>query len=36
MNRGPEKLARTVLNDPVHFLAFGFGTGLAPVAPVGW
>jgi phosphatidylglycerophosphatase A len=26
-------LARTVLSDPVHFLAFGFGTGLAPVAP---
>ena len=25
--------ARTVLTDPVHFLAFGFGTGLAPVAP---
>ena len=25
--------ARTVLTDPVHFLAFGFGTGLMPVAP---
>lgn len=25
--------AREVLADPVHFLAFGFGTGLAPVAP---
>ena len=25
--------ARTVLTDPVNFLAFGFGTGLAPVAP---
>jgi phosphatidylglycerophosphatase A len=24
---------RTVLTDPVNFLAFGFGTGLAPVAP---
>ena len=24
---------KTVLSDPVHFLAFGFGTGLAPVAP---
>lgn len=24
---------RTVLGDPVLFLAFGFGTGLAPVAP---
>jgi len=33
MNSGPEKLARTVLTDPVHFLAFGFGTGLAPFAP---
>ncbi|MEO1202817.1 MAG: phosphatidylglycerophosphatase A [Pseudomonadota bacterium] len=26
-------MARTVLTDPVHFLAFGFGTGLAPRAP---
>jgi phosphatidylglycerophosphatase A len=25
--------ARRVLGDPVHLLAFGFGTGLAPVAP---
>jgi len=33
MNRPPENLARTVLTDPVHFLAFGFGTGLAPFAP---
>jgi len=33
MNRGPDNLARTVLKDPVHFLAFGFGTGLAPFAP---
>ena len=33
MNNGPENLARTVLTDPVHFLAFGFGTGLAPFAP---
>lgn len=24
---------RTVLTDPVHFLAFGFGSGLSPVAP---
>jgi phosphatidylglycerophosphatase A len=24
---------RKVLTDPVNFLAFGFGTGLAPVAP---
>lgn len=28
--------ARTVLTDPVHFLAFGFGAGLAPVAPGTW
>ena len=33
MSRAPDNLARTVLTDPVHFLAFGFGTGLAPVAP---
>ena len=33
MNEGPDKLARTVLTDPVNFLAFGFGTGLAPLAP---
>ena len=25
--------AKTVLKDPVHFLAFGFGSGLAPFAP---
>ena len=25
--------ARTVLADPVHLLAFGFGSGLAPGAP---
>ena len=29
----PDNLARTVLTDPVHILAFGFGTGLSPVAP---
>ena len=28
-----QQLARSVLTDPVHFLAFGFGTGLAPKAP---
>ena len=28
-----KKLAREVLTDPVHFLAFGFGTGLSPWAP---
>ncbi|MDH3337579.1 MAG: phosphatidylglycerophosphatase A [Gammaproteobacteria bacterium] len=26
-------LVRRVLTDPVHFLAFGLGTGLAPFAP---
>ncbi len=25
--------ARRIFTDPVHFLAFGFGTGLAPKAP---
>ena len=33
MSKGPDNLARTVLTDLVHFLAFGFGTGLAPFAP---
>ena len=28
-----KQLARRVLRDPVHLLAFGLGTGLAPVAP---
>ncbi len=26
-------LAQTVLTSPIHFLAFGFGSGLSPVAP---
>ncbi len=26
-------LARRVLRDPVHLLAFGLGTGLSPIAP---
>lgn len=29
----PAELRRTVMRDPVHLLAFGLGTGLAPVAP---
>jgi phosphatidylglycerophosphatase A len=29
-------LARQVLRDPVHWLAFGLGTGLLPVAPGTW
>ena len=33
MTDAPPNLARTVLTDPVHILAFGFGTGLSPVAP---
>ncbi len=33
MNDSRQNLARKVLTDPVHMLAFGFGTGLAPVAP---
>ena len=33
MNDRPQNLARTVFSDPVHILAFGLGTGLAPVAP---
>ncbi|MDD3518291.1 MAG: phosphatidylglycerophosphatase A [Chromatiales bacterium] len=32
-HRIPPPPARTVLTDPVHFLAFGFGSGLSPVAP---
>ena len=33
MTGADNSLARTVLTDPVHLLAFGFGTGLSPVAP---
>ena len=33
MNQPTDNLARIVWKDPVHILAFGFGTGLAPVAP---
>jgi phosphatidylglycerophosphatase A len=32
----PAGLNRVVLTDPVHFLAFGFGTGLMPAAPGTW
>ncbi|MGB5256119.1 MAG: phosphatidylglycerophosphatase A, partial [Woeseiaceae bacterium] len=31
--KSPKIAARSVLTDPVNFLAFGFGTGLAPFAP---
>ena len=33
MSRFDKNLARQVLSDKVHFLAFGFGTGLSPFAP---
>lgn len=33
---GPPDLARQVLRDPVHWLAFGLGSGLLPVAPGTW
>jgi phosphatidylglycerophosphatase A len=33
MSEVADNLTRKVLTDPVNFLAFGFGTGLAPVAP---
>ncbi len=32
----PPDLARQVLRDPVHWLAFGLGSGLLPVAPGTW
>ncbi|ETO93673.1 phosphatidylglycerophosphatase A [Legionella oakridgensis] len=30
------KLSNRVWQDPVYFIAFGFGSGLAPVAPGTW
>jgi phosphatidylglycerophosphatase A len=33
MTDSQQNLARMVLTDPVHILAFGFGTGLSPYAP---
>ncbi len=33
MSESAQSLARQVLRDPVHILAFGLGTGLSPVAP---
>ncbi len=33
MSRSSPVPARTVFSSPVHFLAFGFGSGLAPLAP---
>ncbi len=32
----PSDLAKQVLRDPVHWLAFGLGSGLLPVAPGTW
>ena len=32
-NKSSPGMARKVMTDPVNFLAFGFGTGLAPIAP---
>ncbi|MDJ0928703.1 MAG: phosphatidylglycerophosphatase A [Gammaproteobacteria bacterium] len=34
--QGEQGLLRTVVRDPVHWLAFGFGAGLLPVAPGTW
>ena len=31
-----KSLNKTVLTDPIHFLAFGFGSGLLPKAPGTW
>ena len=31
MNKNPS--AKTVFSSPIHFLAFGFGSGLSPFAP---
>ncbi len=33
MSNAAKISARTVLTDPVHLLAFGFGLGLSPIAP---
>ncbi len=33
MTRRVDHLPKKVLTDPVNFLAFGFGSGLAPLAP---
>lgn len=32
----PRELAHQVFRDPVHWLAFGLGSGLLPVAPGTW
>lgn len=33
MSKAPAPLLRNLLRNPVHLLAFGFGSGAAPVAP---
>ena len=33
MTVGPERLSASLLRQPVHFLALGFGAGLVPRAP---
>ena len=34
--RGSDDLARIVVRDPIHWIAFGLGTGLLPKAPGTW
>ena len=36
MHMNTEKLLTKVCHDPAYFIAFGFGSGLAPVAPGTW
>lgn len=36
MSRPLPGLARKVWHDPIYFLAFGFGSGLMPIAPGTW
>jgi phosphatidylglycerophosphatase A len=35
-NTETQNLGRDVVRDPVHWLAFGFGAGLLPIAPGTW
>jgi len=36
VNEKRRSLAREVMRDPIHWLAFGFGSGLGPRAPGTW
>jgi phosphatidylglycerophosphatase A len=36
MSHSRAELARIVLRDPIHWVPFGFGAGLLPVAPGTW